>query len=230
MSEFATRGSSKERVVEALRNPRCECKNRCRVPLRTLLKVVVAFWMLTKPTQDSLLWSLQHEAGSNKRKEWFIQGSARAKNILFKIWETHVSNVLFNCYSDPQHNSDMRSVQDIQCAGSHGYICWELANNASQGAKLLSGGRTSAPWVALVEPRLEKRLKRLCIKWYGVNIVRFGLFSDQLSLPFTLPHSGQSAPPAIKTASVRAFMIHMYFTASEPMPTSWLNFKSGTSS
>ena len=83
------------------------------------------------------------------------------------------------------------------------------------------------PWWS---PGWKKRLKRLCIKWYGVNIVRFGLFSDQLSLPFTLPHSGQSAPPAIKTASVRAFMIHMYFTASEPMPTSWLNFKSGTSS
>ena len=71
---------------------------------------------------------------------------------------------LYHCYSDPQHNSDMRSVQDMQCAGSHGYICWELANNASEGAKLLSGGRTSAPWVALVEPRLEKRLKcSLCI-------------------------------------------------------------------
>ncbi|CAL1173955.1 unnamed protein product [Cladocopium goreaui] len=131
MSEFATRGSSKERVVEALRNPRCECKNRCRVPLRTLLKVVVAFWMLTKPTQDSLLWSLQHEAGSNKRKEWC--------KVAFR-------------------GTDLRTMS---CPGG-----------------------------------------------------------AQLSLPFTLPHSGQSAPPAIKTASVRAFMIHMYFTASEPMPTS----------
>ncbi|CAL1126565.1 unnamed protein product [Cladocopium goreaui] len=28
-----------------------------------------------------------------------------------------------------------------------------------------------------------------------------------------------SAPPAVKSASVRAFMAHMYFTASEPMPT-----------
>ena len=35
-----------------------------------------------------------------------------------------------------------------------------------------------------------------------------------------LHFSGMAAPAAVKSASVQEFMIHMYFTASEPMPTS----------
>ena len=37
--------------------------------------------------------------------------------------------------------------------------------------------------------------------------------------------SGPGSAPAIKSASVHAFMIHMYFSASEPMPTGWLDSK-----
>ena len=70
-SAYATSGSSKKRVVEALRNPCCQCQ--CKVPLGILMKVVTAFWLLAKGVQDSLLWGLQSEAGNQKRK-WFIQG------------------------------------------------------------------------------------------------------------------------------------------------------------
>lgn len=73
MSEYAKSGSSKERVHEALRRPCCNCK--CRVPAKILMKIVLAFWLLNKPTQDSLLWSLQHEAGVNRKKQWFLSGS-----------------------------------------------------------------------------------------------------------------------------------------------------------
>ena len=79
MSSYAKTGSSKSRVAGALENPVCTC--RCRVPLGILLKVVVAFWLLSKPTQDALLWSLQHEAGTNKKKQWFIQGVLRRKHV-----------------------------------------------------------------------------------------------------------------------------------------------------
>jgi hypothetical protein len=70
-SAYARSGSSKKRVVEALRNPCCQCE--CQVPLGILMKVVTAFWVLAKTVQDSLLWGLQSEAGK-KRKKWFIQG------------------------------------------------------------------------------------------------------------------------------------------------------------
>ena len=77
MSSYARTGSSKTRVARALNHPICKC--RCKVPLGILLKVVAAFWLLAKPTQDALLWSLQHEAGSNKKKQWFISGSSVCK-------------------------------------------------------------------------------------------------------------------------------------------------------
>lgn len=71
-SYYAKAGRSKTRVVGALNNSICKCQ--CRLPLGILLKVVVAFWLLTKSTQDALLWSLQHEAGTHKKKQWFIAG------------------------------------------------------------------------------------------------------------------------------------------------------------
>ena len=71
-SSYAKTGRSKRRVVGALNNPVCKCQ--CHLPLGILLKVVVAFWLLAKPTQDALLWSLQHEAGTHKKKLWFIAG------------------------------------------------------------------------------------------------------------------------------------------------------------
>ena len=72
LSSYAKTGKSKTRVVGALNNPVCKCQ--CHLPLGILLKVVVAFWLLGKPTQDALLWSLQHEAGTHKKKLWFIAG------------------------------------------------------------------------------------------------------------------------------------------------------------
>lgn len=70
-SVFSRSGSSKSRVVDALRNPCCKC--RCQVPLGILMKLVTAFWSLSKTMQDGLLWSLQ--AGQHKKRQWFIQGT-----------------------------------------------------------------------------------------------------------------------------------------------------------
>ena len=91
MSEYAKHGSSKERVVQALRRPCCNCK--CRVPATLLMKVVMAFWLLNKTTQDSLLWSLQHEAGVNKKKKWFISGSRLNQTMLSKMMLLNVVEV-----------------------------------------------------------------------------------------------------------------------------------------
>ena len=77
-SSYAITGGSKERVIDAWGHPCCKC--RCRVPFGILFKIVATFWLLSKPTQDALLWSLQHEAGP-KRKKWFIAGTVPSKNV-----------------------------------------------------------------------------------------------------------------------------------------------------
>ena len=41
----------------------------------------IAFWTLTKPTQDSLLWSIQTESGNQKRKRWHLAGPRTNKSI-----------------------------------------------------------------------------------------------------------------------------------------------------
>lgn len=71
-SVYAKSGGAKDRVVQALRDPCCECK--CRVPLQIMIKIAMAFWTLSKKAQDGLLWSLQHEAGNTWKKKWYIQG------------------------------------------------------------------------------------------------------------------------------------------------------------
>lgn len=70
-SSYAESGMSKSRCKRALKNPPCKCK--CSMPLRILLSICQAFWHLSKPSQDSLLWSIQLEAGSS-RKRWSLGG------------------------------------------------------------------------------------------------------------------------------------------------------------
>ena len=71
LSKYAKNGRSKTRVKSALDHPKCECA--CTVPLRTLLRVCLAFWLLTKCAQDSVLWTIQQEHPGSKR-EWYIEG------------------------------------------------------------------------------------------------------------------------------------------------------------
>lgn len=71
VSKYAKNGFSKARLKSALRTPKCEC--RCRVPLRSLLRVCIAFWMLTKGGQDTVLWTIQQEYPGSK-KDWYIEG------------------------------------------------------------------------------------------------------------------------------------------------------------
>lgn len=74
-SKFSKHGASKTRVKKALHNPVCSC--RCKVPFQTLLRVCLAFWMLNKQAQDTVLWSLQREHPGSK-KDWHIEGVALA--------------------------------------------------------------------------------------------------------------------------------------------------------
>lgn len=75
--EYVTGGLSKARCKKVLEQPRCPCK--CTMPLRVLMMLCQAFWHLNKTTQDSLLWSIQMEAGSGKKK-WALQGNRICKD------------------------------------------------------------------------------------------------------------------------------------------------------
>ena len=73
MSKYSTNGSSKQRIRKAVEKPICTCQ--CVVPLRIVLRVALAFWLLTKQGQDTVLWTIQHEnPGNGAKKDWFIEG------------------------------------------------------------------------------------------------------------------------------------------------------------
>ena len=72
LTEYAKKGISASRVKSAILEPRCNCM--CKMPIKVLYHLCVAFWTLTKQSQDSLLWSIQHEAGGHRRKRWYMAG------------------------------------------------------------------------------------------------------------------------------------------------------------
>ena len=79
LSTYAKHGKSKRRIKQAIRRPVCSCG--CKLPVAVLVRLCAAFWALTKPTQDSLLWSLQ--CGNAKKKRWHLQGAGAAAICFF---------------------------------------------------------------------------------------------------------------------------------------------------
>lgn len=72
-SKFSKNGRCKSRIKEVLDKPACKCK--CKVGMQLLLRVCLAFWLLTKEGQDTVLWTIQTEnPGSGTKKDWFIEG------------------------------------------------------------------------------------------------------------------------------------------------------------
>lgn len=72
LSDYAKRGMSPTRIKTAMNTPSCQCF--CKMPVKILYHLCVAFWTLTKSTQDSLLWGIQHESGKQKKKRWYLAG------------------------------------------------------------------------------------------------------------------------------------------------------------
>ena len=68
---YDRQGMDKSRIKHAVKQPRCKCQ--CTAPFQIVLKVCVAFWMLTKAGQDTVLWNIQHSQPGD-RKEWYIAG------------------------------------------------------------------------------------------------------------------------------------------------------------
>ena len=78
LTEYSKQGMSATRIKSAVLRPRCTCM--CKMPIKVLYHLCVAFWTLTKKSQDSLLWSIQHEGGDHKRKKWYMAGLGYNQN------------------------------------------------------------------------------------------------------------------------------------------------------
>ena len=85
-STYATHGKSETRIKEALRNPICKC--RCKIPMQLLLKICLAFWMLSKQGQDTVLWTIQHEHPGTK-KDWYLGGLLLEPSLCTRICYWH---------------------------------------------------------------------------------------------------------------------------------------------
>ena len=104
-NKYAEHGMSKSRLKNVLKNSPCQCQ--CSLPIRVLMMITQAFWRLTKPAQDSLLWSLQHEVGPG-RKRWSMQGYPLCKDA----WATFlgVGKHRLNRCKKRFHGKDLRSI------------------------------------------------------------------------------------------------------------------------
>lgn len=72
LCQYAQSGMSAKRVKQSVTKPCCQCM--CKLPVKILYHLCIAFWTLTKQSQDSCLWSIQNESGSEKKKQWYLEG------------------------------------------------------------------------------------------------------------------------------------------------------------
>ena len=93
LTEYAKRGISGRRIKSAVLHPQCRCM--CKMPVKVLYHLCVAFWTLTKPTQDSLLWGIQNESGKQKRKRWYLAGQLSPSKQVNLHQNTVKENVLY---------------------------------------------------------------------------------------------------------------------------------------
>lgn len=214
-SAYAQTGCSKERVAEALRNPSCPC--RCQVPRGILLRIVSTFWSLTKSLQDSLLWSLHHESGGRgcKRRQWYIQGTEFQSKPLFK------SQLKRLCVLFPELHTGHYVCKSAFLSLRIGKRRMARCKKVFKGTDLrtLSGpggvfDLTMLDLNVLVFPRNGSTLGVPKLWVLNKSQCQCETHHGQ-----SVRSSGPRGAPSIKSDSVHAFLQHMYFTASEPMPT-----------
>ena len=104
-TKFAKGGLSKTRCQKILQNPPCSCK--CSMPLRILIMICEAFWHLCKGGQDSLLWSIQKEAGPGK-KRWALQGHPLCKDAWVAF--LGIGKQRLNRCKHTFHGRDLRTI------------------------------------------------------------------------------------------------------------------------
>ena len=90
-TKYAKKGMSAKRVKAAVTKPCCTCM--CKLPVKILYQLCVAFWSLTKQSQDSCLWSIQNDSGGNsKKKQWYMAGLVLVESY-FKHAQSNSTNL-----------------------------------------------------------------------------------------------------------------------------------------
>ena len=81
-NKISSHGKSRARIERVLRRPICECA--CRLPFGTLLRLRMAFWLLSKRAQDTVLWEIQREHPGGGKRDWYLEGRFPTKCLCKK--------------------------------------------------------------------------------------------------------------------------------------------------
>ena len=81
-NKISSHGKSRARIERVLRWPICECA--CRLPFGTLLRLCMAFWLLSKRAQDTVLWEIQREHPGGGKRDWYLEGRFPTKCLCKK--------------------------------------------------------------------------------------------------------------------------------------------------
>lgn len=117
LSDYAKKGMSAKRIKSLVLKPRCSC--RCRMPIKLLYQICLAFWSLCKQGQDTLLWEIQQSA-DHKKLQWYLAG-------LLAFW-IQPSSPLVSHESLTPFKPHVIAMQDTHCAGMLGHSISVLAN------------------------------------------------------------------------------------------------------
>lgn len=115
LDAYAKRGMSAKRIKTSVHQPRCHCL--CKIPVKILYQICLAFWTLTKNSQDSCLWSIQNES-HEKKKRWYMAGPKHSKSKISGLMFKH-DRTCSNCTGF----QTLVSLQDTLCVVTHGPTC-----------------------------------------------------------------------------------------------------------
>ena len=219
-STYSKNGMCKVRVKKAVSSPTCDCQ--CSVPFGLMLKVCIAFWSLAKSAQDAILWSLQCGGHDRRKRYYHIEGwiSLYLEN---KSWA--------NPYQTP-----------IILKGDWYYkLPWTLGGHSvcrEAWLRLLGIGKNRLRRTRKRCRGQDERSLKCGISAWSFTIIQLHCWIiqryDKSSHNCFASHCaytsqpawcivklcwGLAKRPAMQTASVKAFLIHLYWTSAESMAT-----------
>ena len=119
--------SSKKRIAHALKFSLCRCL--CQVPFKIVLGVCIAFWLLSKQGQDTILWtfSMKMKEKAGRRIGTLEDGFGTKHDEMYKAYKVSKSTA-----SPPDFS------QDTMSANKHGCTFLPYQNGDCQVARALS--------------------------------------------------------------------------------------------
>ena len=104
---YQRNGKSPARVKQALASKCCAARCKRGLKMRALMALITTFWALTKPAQDSVLWSLQHPVwtpgearGSSSDSDDSDSDSSGASSSAYKQGQGKIFWHIHGCWVD----------------------------------------------------------------------------------------------------------------------------------